>query len=197
LPIWFAIEFVDQSLECMPMPPRADVSLLFDLFVAGQRMRRVLVQGMTGSGMRPDEYAAYSLLFMHGPITATEMARQMGMPLSTVLDYLKQIHRAGHLKRSPDPGDGRALMLALNERGMAAQRRANRHWEVVRKQVEASLTMSVTEVRRTLQALDDAAAATLEATSQASTRGPAPGRVIGRRRREGRSSSTAARGRLA
>src|SRR5438128_570565 len=97
LPIWFSIGVVGQSFECMPMQPRVDVSLLFDLFVAGQRMRRALAEGMSESGMRPDEYAAYSLLFVHGPITATEMAQQLGMPLSTVLDYLKSIHRAGHL----------------------------------------------------------------------------------------------------
>lgn len=181
----------------MRMPPRADVSLLFDLFVAGQRMRRVLSEGMAGSGMRPDEYAAYSLLFTHGPITATEMSRQLGMPLSTVLDYLKTMHRAGHLRRSPDPDDGRALVLALNERGVAAHRRANHHWELVRRQVEASLPMSVAAVRRALQALDDAAVATLEATPPVSARGPAPGPVIGRRRRGGRSSSRAARGRSA
>jgi DNA-binding MarR family transcriptional regulator len=172
----------------MPMQARADVSLLFDLFVAGQRMRRVLTDGMSGSGMRPDEYAAYSLLFVHGPITATEMARQLGMPLSTVLDYLKTIHRSGHLKRSPDPNDGRALMLSLNERGVAAHRRANRYWEVVRKRIEGSLPLSVSEVRRALQALDDSAVATLEATPQAPARGQAPGPVIGRRRRGGRSS---------
>jgi DNA-binding transcriptional regulator GbsR (MarR family) len=62
------------------MPRRADVSLLFDLFVAGQRFRRVLADGMAGAGMRADEYAVYSLLFMHGPLTATEMARQLGLP---------------------------------------------------------------------------------------------------------------------
>ena len=64
------------------MAHRPDVSLLFDLFVVSQRMRRVLADGMAGSGMRPDEYAVYGLLFMYGPMTATEMAEQLGLPLS-------------------------------------------------------------------------------------------------------------------
>jgi DNA-binding MarR family transcriptional regulator len=141
---------------------RADVSLLFDLFVAGQRVRRVLAEGMAGSGMRADEYAVYSLLFMHGPMTATEMALQLGLPLSTALDYLRAIDEAGHLQRMRHPVDGRAVQVALNSRGVAAQARANTHWEVVRKQVEGSLRMPKGEVRAALQALDDAAASALE-----------------------------------
>jgi DNA-binding MarR family transcriptional regulator len=144
------------------MQRRADVSLLFDLFVAGQRVRRVLADGMEGSGMRADEYGVYSLLFMHGPMTATEMALQLGLPLSTVLDYLKTIDAAGHLVRVRHPDDGRAVQIALNSRGVAAQVRANKHWEVVRKQIEGSLRVPKTEVREALRALDDAAAAALE-----------------------------------
>ena len=158
------------SLKCCEMPRRADVSLLFDLFVAGQRVRRVLADGMAGSGMRADEYAVYSLLFMHGPLTATEMARQLGLPLSTALDYLKAIDEAGHLRRIRHPDDGRAVQVALNSRGVAAQVRANAHWEVVRKQVEGSLRVPKSEVRAALQALDDAAAAVLETRPRQATR---------------------------
>lgn len=152
------------------MPRRADVSLLFDLFVAGQRVRRVLADGMAGSGMRADEYAVYSLLFMYGPLTATEMARQLGLPLSTVLDYLKAIDSAGHLERVPHPRDGRAVQVALNSKGVAAHVRAHEHWEVVRKQVEGSLRMPKATVRAALQALDDAAEAALQARSEVASR---------------------------
>jgi DNA-binding MarR family transcriptional regulator len=152
------------------MPGRADVSLLFDLFVTSQRVRRVLADGMAGSGMRADEYAVYSLLFMHGPQTATEMAAQLGLPLSTSLDYLKAIDAAGHLVRVPHPGDGRAVQLALNSEGLAAHQLANQHWEVVRKQVEESLPMPVADVRSALRALDDAASAALDLRRKALTR---------------------------
>jgi len=144
------------------MPRRADVSLLYDLFVVSQRVRRALAAGMAGSGMRADEYAVYSLLFMYGPMTATEMARQLGLPLTTVLDYLKTIDTAGHLDRGRHPDDGRAVQLALNSKGVAAHARANKHWEVVRKQVEGALRMPKAEIREALRALDDAAAATLK-----------------------------------
>jgi DNA-binding MarR family transcriptional regulator len=149
---------------------RADVSLLFDLFVATQRVRRVLADGLAGSGMRADEYAVYSLLFMHGPLTATEMTRQLGLPLSTVLDYLKAIDEAGCLMRIRHPDDARAIQVALNSRGVAAHGRANAYWERVRKQIEGSLRVPKGDVRAALHALDDAAAAALETRQREATR---------------------------
>jgi DNA-binding MarR family transcriptional regulator len=131
--------------------------MLFDLFVAAQRVRRVLAEGMAKSGLRPDEYAVYSLLFEHGPLTATDMADQLGMPLTTVLDYLKAMTAAGHLDRTPDPSDGRALQLRLSRGGVAAQKRAHDHWNVVRVRLESELPIPIGQVRRALQALDEAA----------------------------------------
>lgn len=140
------------------MARRADISLLFDLFVTSQRVRRVLSEGMARSGLKPDEYAVYSLLFEQAPLTATEMADLMGMPLTTVLDYLKTMSAAGHLERAPHPNDGRALQLRLSRSGVAAQKRASQHWNVVRLRLERSLDLPVDQVRRALQALDEAAA---------------------------------------
>jgi len=131
--------------------------MLFDLFVTAQRVRRVLADGMAESGLRPDEYAIYSLLYEAGPMTATEMSEVMGMPLTTTLDYLKAMSSAGHIDRMPHPSDGRALQLRLNRAGLAAQRRARDHWNVVRKRIENALPIPVNQVRSALQALDDAA----------------------------------------
>jgi DNA-binding MarR family transcriptional regulator len=141
------------------VPARAEISLLFDLFVTSQRVRRVLADAMANSGMRPDEYAVYGLLFEHGPLTATEMSELLGMPLSTVLDYLKAISSARHLARAPHPGDGRAQLLSLNRRGLAAHERAHAHWEPIRRRIEGSLRMPIQQVRDALRALDDAAQA--------------------------------------
>ena len=139
------------------MAKRADVSLLFDFFVTSQRLRRVLTDGLAESGMRPDEYAVYSLLFEKGPLTATEMAEFLGMPLTTVLDYLRAMTAAGHVVRTSHPFDGRALQLSLNRSGIAAHKRANAHWEVVRKQIEGGVTMPIATIRQALETLDESA----------------------------------------
>ena len=136
---------------------RPEISLLFDFFVTSQRLRRVLTDALVDAGMRPDEYAVYSLLLEKGPLTATEMSEMLGMPLTTILDYLRAIDRAGHLVRTAHPFDGRSIELSLNRSGLAAQRRANRHWEIARKGIEAGLEVPLDQVRRSLRALDDAA----------------------------------------
>jgi DNA-binding MarR family transcriptional regulator len=136
---------------------RAEISLLFDFFVTSQRLRRVLTDWLAEAGMRPDEYAVYSLLFERGPLTATQMADFLGMPLTTVLDYGKAMIAAGHVVRTSHPFDGRALELSLNRSGIAAHRRAHEHWEVIRKRIERNLSVPVDQVRRSLAALDDSA----------------------------------------
>lgn len=135
------------------MSSRADISLLFDFFVTAQRIKRVLTDALSESGMRPDEYAVYSLLFERGPLTATEMAGFLAMPLTTVLDFLKDMTAAGHLVRTSHPFDGRAVQVSLNRSGISAQKRAHAHWDVVRKQIEDGLP-SVPLVRSALRALD-------------------------------------------
>ena len=137
------------------------MSLLFDLFVVNQRVRRVLAAGLAGVRLRADEYAVYSLLFEQGPLTATEMARRMGMPLTTVLDYLRSMAGRGHLRREPHPKDGRAQYLSLTISGVVEHRRTNAAWEIVRSRLEGSLPMPIDQVRAALHALDDAAAAVL------------------------------------
>ena len=139
------------------MAKRAEISLLFDFFVTSQRLRRVLSDGLAEAGMRPDEYAVYSLLFDKGPLTATEMTTFLGMPLSTVLDYVRAMTAVGHVVRTSHPFDGRALQLSLNRSGLAAFRRAHQQWEVVRRQIEEGLEMPIPAIRRALHALDDSA----------------------------------------
>src|SRR5258708_40148112 len=112
---------------------------------------------MAESGLGPDEYAVYSLLIERGPLTATQMADYLGMPLTTVLDYVRSMSVAGHVVRTAHPFDGRATELSLSRAGSRAQRRANAHWEVVRKQIEENLPVPIADIRRALKALDDTA----------------------------------------
>jgi DNA-binding MarR family transcriptional regulator len=136
---------------------RADISLLFNFFVTGQRIRRLLGEAMAPSGLKPDEYAVYSLLFEKAPLTATQMSDFLGVPLSTVLDYLKAMSDVGHLSRVRHPEDGRAVQLRLSARGIAAFRRAHDYFEVVHRQFVGSLSIPVERVKLALEAMDDAA----------------------------------------
>src|SRR2546430_11197868 len=89
------------------------------------------------------------------------MARRMGMPLTTVLDYLRAMDDRRHLRREPHPRDGRAQQLSLTMAGITEHRRTNRAWELMRVNLEQSLRVPAKDIRRALQALDDAVVAAL------------------------------------
>src|SRR6187551_2413154 len=93
--------------------PDRQLSLLFDVFAAGQHTRRLVEKALAGCGLRPDEYAAYSVVFESESVTMTEMARQLGMPVTTAADYVRTMRARGHLRREVHPGDSRAYLLAL------------------------------------------------------------------------------------
>jgi DNA-binding MarR family transcriptional regulator len=141
--------------------PGRTISLLFDLFVLNQRVRRLVSAALAKVSLRADEYAVYSLLFEQAPLTATEMSRRMAMPLTTVLDYLTAIDERGHLRRERHPHDGRAQQLSLTIAGVTEHRRTNKAWEVMRARLERSLPMSEKAIRQALHAFDDAVAMTL------------------------------------
>ena len=69
--------------------PDHETSLLFDVFVLGQRTRALVAEAMRDAEMRPDEYAAYSVVFEAGPLTQTDLAERLGMAVTTVADYVR------------------------------------------------------------------------------------------------------------
>lgn len=105
------------------------LSLLFDVFALGQQVRTLLSTAMQEAGLRPDEYAAYSVVFESGPVTMTVMARELGMPVTTASDYVRAMTARGHLRRDRNPDDNRSYLLTLTAKGKRAHRTANAGFE--------------------------------------------------------------------
>jgi len=55
----------------------------------------------------------------------TEVARQLGMPVTTAADYVRSMQTRGHLRRETHPADSRAFLLRLTPAGLRAHRRAS------------------------------------------------------------------------
>jgi DNA-binding MarR family transcriptional regulator len=75
---------------------------------------------MADAGLRPDEYAMYSAVLRAGPLTISELARMVGMPLTTASDYVRTMTTRGHALRSRNPADSRSYLVSLTEDGVAA-----------------------------------------------------------------------------
>lgn len=148
---------VDDTASWRPQPGRR-TSLLFDVFVLGQRTRTLVNEAMHDAGLRPDEYAAYSVVFEMQPITLTEMADQLAMPLTTVAEYVQAMTERGHLRKRPDPDDQRARLLTLTPAGIRAHRHASRSFERAHRALLGQLgPLDEHAIREVLQQLAESA----------------------------------------
>lgn len=144
------------------------LSLLWEVFASGQRVKQLVESSMAGSPLRPDEYAVYSVLFDLGPKPPTELAAIVGMPPTTMSHYVRAMLERGHATRQPTPGDGRSYRLALTPDGVAVHRQANRHFEEGNQRFVAALEVDQPFLANALREIGRAADA---ATSQLSRSG--------------------------
>lgn len=147
----------------------AELSLLFDVFALSQRVRGLLDTAMAGCGLRPDEYAAYSVVFESGPVTMTELARQLGLPVTTAADYVRAMRAREHVRRDPHPRDSRAYLLVLTAAGRQAHRRASNAFDKAHRALLAQLPGAEHDYRQALGELIGAVARVTAARPAAST----------------------------
>jgi DNA-binding MarR family transcriptional regulator len=100
-------------------PGRRRPSLLLQLFAANQRMAELVEHELGRDGVAVGGYAALSAIGAFGPLTLTELAAILGMPLTTASDAVRRLEARGHTTRRPNPADGRSQLLALTDAGDA------------------------------------------------------------------------------
>ena len=78
-------------------------SLLLQLFAAYQRMAELVERELARDGVATDGYAALSAIGAFGPLTLTELASMLGLPLTTASDVVRRLEARGHVRRRPNP----------------------------------------------------------------------------------------------
>lgn len=137
-------------------PPQRRISLPFDIFAVSQRLGTYLDRALEGTGVRPAEYAVYSLMLEAGPRTPSELAAMLGMRPSTLSTYTSAMLARGDAKRIPNPADGRSVRLVLTDRGRGVVRLVNPPFTRALVALEASLDRPVDDVRAILLEIVDA-----------------------------------------
>jgi DNA-binding MarR family transcriptional regulator len=137
-------------------PPQRRISLPFDIFELSTRLGTYLGHALEGTGVRPAEYAVYSLMLEAGPRTPSELAAMLGMPLSTMSTYLAAMLGRGDAKRIPNPSDGRSVRVVLTDRGRGVVRMVNPPFTRALITLESNLDTPVGDVRATLRDILDA-----------------------------------------
>ncbi len=137
-------------------PPQRRISLPFEIFAVSQRLGTYLDRALEGTGVRPAEYAVYSLMLEAGPRTPSELASMLGMPLSTLSTHLGAMLGRGDARRIPNPADGRSVRVVLTDRGRGVVRPVNPPFTAAVVALEANLDRPSAEVRTVLREIIEA-----------------------------------------
>jgi DNA-binding MarR family transcriptional regulator len=138
-------------------------NILVDVWLASTLAQRLVDDLLAGEPLSSDEFALYGLIVDLGPVTASELARWTGMPMTTLSTLVRRCVARGELTRVPNPSDRRSAHLALSDEGMALYRRCVPPLLAALSDLEARLPASESAVRLALQDLDTGLRATVGA----------------------------------
>jgi DNA-binding MarR family transcriptional regulator len=86
-------------------------------------MAQLVDRELAADGVDPNGYGSLSLIGARGSMRLTELAEELGMPLTTASDVVRRLEARGHVRRRPNPGDGRSFLFELTARGDREWRR--------------------------------------------------------------------------
>jgi DNA-binding MarR family transcriptional regulator len=101
----------------MEARPERRLSILLLVVAAHQRMGQLVERELAADGVASADYAVLSLVGLRGPVRLTEVAAELGMPLTTASDAVRRLEARGHVHRSRNPDDGRSVLVELSGAG--------------------------------------------------------------------------------
>jgi DNA-binding MarR family transcriptional regulator len=133
-----------------------EINVLFPLFVCGQLASSLLGRAIEGSGLTTAEFGVLSAIGVWGPLSPGELAQRVGMPPTTLSDYVSRFTRRRLVKRRPHPQDGRSYLLELTAEGRRRHQRAGAGLLRTLDEIAANLERPAREVRESLLQLEAA-----------------------------------------
>lgn len=83
---------------------------------------------LRGLGLYPGQEFLMMCLWDAGPVRQSELIRAMDLDPSTVTKMLQRLEQSGHVRRSPDPDDRRAVLVEATEQSRALHTAVERAW---------------------------------------------------------------------
>jgi len=93
-------------------------------------MARLVDRELAADGVDSDSYASLSLIGARGSVRLTELAEELGLPLTTMSDVVRRHETRGYVRRRPNPDDRRSFLFELTARG---DREWRRGWGALRR----------------------------------------------------------------
>lgn len=94
----------------------------FYLRRAGQRHAAIFAAHMADE-LTPTQWAALVKLAEHHAVSQNLLGRETAMDAATIKGVVDRLTRRGFVSTSPDPDDGRRMLVAITDQGLAAVQR--------------------------------------------------------------------------
>jgi MarR family transcriptional regulator, organic hydroperoxide resistance regulator len=83
---------------------------------------------LRGAGLYPGQEFVMMHLWDAGPVRQSELIKAVELDPSTVTKMLQRLEQAGHVRRCPDPGDRRAVLVEATEDSCALHSAVEEAW---------------------------------------------------------------------
>lgn len=136
----------------MPLTHRGPLLLAYALF---QQTARLLDEHIDSTRLG-GSFAVYSVIGAEEPVTPTRLAEILGMPPTSLSYVIRQMHERGHLRRVPNPNDGRSVLLRLTPKGRRVLDDALKGFSVAISTFRRELEVDEPELLRHMEAMSAA-----------------------------------------
>jgi DNA-binding MarR family transcriptional regulator len=102
-------------------------------------MTQLVDRELAADGVDSRGYAVLSLIGARKGMSLTELATELGMPLTTASDVVRRLEADDRVRRTPNPDDGRSFLFELTARG---DREWRRGWGALQR-IDAALDKGV------------------------------------------------------
>ena len=145
-------------------------SLLLDVYATYHKSGQLVDLACEGTGITPEDFAFVSIVGGREPVTPTEVAREFGLSLSTVLFRATRNVELGFVERVDNPDDGRSFLLRLTPKGVTAWRAAGERLGKIVASLDRRLDRPAAEIQDALLALQAAFDSELAASEEPARR---------------------------
>jgi DNA-binding MarR family transcriptional regulator len=116
--------------------------------------RLTLERALDDLGVTPPQFAVLTMLKAYPGLSGADLARVAILTPQTVGVIIRNLERAGAIKKTPHPVHGRVLQWTLTRRGTTLLGKCRRHVKVLERRLAAGLTAKMqAAVRRWLSNL--------------------------------------------
>lgn len=138
-------------------------NILLTGWTTAHRIEQLMRHELAASRADTPQFALLTLVHLNEPVTPTRLVALMGVPAATLSDRLRELFELGHVRRQPNPDDGRSYVVTTTAAGRRAIDRAEAAVLRARQAVADELDVPLLEVEAVVEKLNAALDAALAA----------------------------------